>query len=310
MNSILRSIILLLAICIISPLAKADYVFDLETLDHVLNNQESRFPDIVVGSEKHIRWFKDKQQSEIALVYIHGFSASRQELSPTTERLADRLKANVYYARLQGHGRSEDAMAEATVKGWKKDARQAYQIGKKIGKRVVLISTSTGGTLATWLAATEFDQAIVANVLVSPNFDVASNIAKIVTWPGGLTLAKWISGDYRSFTPMSEEHGRYWTFRYPIEAVLPMFDLLEEVQQLDKSKINTPHLVVYSPNDKVIDIDAIKTTIQEFTSAKVDTKLFLNSTDPYQHVLSGVACSPESTDEMVQLLDDYITRLR
>jgi esterase/lipase len=305
-----KPIFLLLAIGLISSMAKADYQFDLETLEQVLNDQESEFADIVVGSEKHIRWYQGKQQSDIALVYIHGFSASRQELSPTTEHLADQLKANVYYARLQGHGRSEDAMAEATVAGWKKDARQAYLIGKKIGKRVVLISTSTGGTLATWLAANEFDKAIIANILISPNFDVASNVAKIVTWPGGLSLAKWISGDYRSFTPMSEEHGRYWTYRYPIEAVLPMFDLLEEVRQLDKSKINTPHLIVYSPNDKVIDIEAIKTTSQEFASAQVETKLFVNSTDPYQHVLAGVACSPESTDEMIQLLNDYITQLR
>lgn len=295
-----------MSLLLISSTSKADYQVELETLEQVLQNQEAQFKDIVDGSEKRIRWYQGKQQTELALVYIHGFSASSRELSPTTERLADTLGANVYYARLQGHGRSDDAMAEATVDGWKKDARQAYQIGKKIGKRVIVISTSTGGTLATWLAAHEFDQSVIANILISPNFDIASKIAKIVTWPGGLTLARWIGGDYHSFTPITEEHGRFWTNRYPIESVLPMFALLDEVRDLDKSRITTQHLVIYSPDDKVVDVDAIENNRMQLTSAKVEMRLFTKSTDPYQHVLSGVACSPESTDAMVALLKDYI----
>lgn len=288
---------------------KAGIEVNLETLEQAIANQEAQYSDMVKGSEKLIRWHRGKQVTDLAIVYIHGFSASRQELSPTTERLADSLGANVYYARLQGHGRSEDAMGEATVLGWKKDARQALQVGKQIGERVIVVSTSTGGTLATWLAANEFDASVLANILISPNFDVASNIARIVTWPGGLTLARWIGGDYHSFEPISEAHGRYWTNRYPIEAVLPMFELIDEVHALDKSKITTPHLMVYSPEDKVIDVDQIDQTMSEYSSAEVNAHLFTNSTDPYQHVLSGIACSPESTDEMVTLLHEYIRSL-
>lgn len=300
---------LLLTSLFVTTPAGADYDVDLATLEQVIVNQESQYSDLVEGSEKHIRWYQGRRQTELALVYIHGFSASRQELSPTTERLADALQANVFYTRLQGHGRSDDAMGEASVAGWKKDARQAYQLGKKLGKRVIVISTSTGATLATWLAATTFDEAAVANILISPNFDVASRVAKIVTWPGGLTLARWIGGDYHSFEPLSAQHGRYWTERYPIEAVVPMFELLAEVRELDKSKINTPHLVVYSPDDKVIDVDLIEPTMQEFQSATVETRMFLDSTDPYQHVLAGVACSPESVDAMLKLMQDYLNTL-
>ena len=285
----------------------ADIQVSLDTLDEVLRIQESQYPDIVDGSEKTIRWYQGKrQQTELAIVYLHGFSASRQELSPTTELIADRLGANAYFARLQGHGRSDDAMAEATIDGWKKDARQALAIGHRIGKKVILISTSTGGTLATWLNTQSSAGDLLANIMVSPNFDVANKMPKIVTWPGGLTLAKWMTGDYHSFTPVSEQHDRYWTNRYPLEAVVPMFNLVDEVADLDKSKITTPQLIIYSPNDKVIDVEAIADAITEFESAQVETRLFLNSTDPYQHVLSGIACSPESTQEMVALISEYI----
>lgn len=301
----LTSLFLMLGI---SPL-KADYQVDLDTLQYVIKDQEAQFSDIVEGSEKHIRWYKNsKQKTELAFVYLHGFSASRQELSPTTERLADQFQANAFYARLQGHGRSDDAMGEATVQGWKNDAKQAYLIGKKLADKVIVVSTSTGGTLATWLAAQPFASDMLANIMISPNYDVASSLAKIVTWPGGLTIARWIEGDYHSFTPMSEAHDRYWTNRYPIEAILPMFELLDEVQEQDKSGIKSPQLMIYSPDDKVIDIDAIERTAKEFSSANVELELFTKSTDPYQHVLSGDACSADSTDAMIQLLSDHISK--
>lgn len=303
-----------LKLCLLSVLLStslragwADIAFDFDSLEHALQQQEARFSDIVAGSEKSIRWHNgSKSKTKLALVYIHGFSASRQELSPTTELLADQLGANVFYARLQGHGRSEDAMAEASVDGWKRDARQALAIGHKIGEKVVVVSTSTGGTLATWLIAQSDSDKVLANILVSPNYAVASTLANMVTWPGGLTLARWLGGDYREFTPQNELHQRFWTNRYPIEAVLPMFELLEEVGDLDKSKIHVPQLIVYSPNDKVIDVEAIDRVSTEFTAAQVQTHLFLNSTDPYQHVLAGDACSPESTQEMVALMQDFI----
>ena len=278
-------------------------------LEENIGQQESKFKDIVKGTEKQIRWHNGvKQKTPYSLVYLHGFSASRQELSPTTEVLADKIGANAFYTRLTGHGRSGQAMTEASVKAWKEDTLEAYEVGRQIGDQVILISASTGGTLATWLQSQESTTKLAANIMVSPNFGVNSSAASILLWPGGLTFAKWINGDERSFTPSNELHALYWTERYPLEAVVPMLELVEEVTELDKSKISIPQLFIYSPQDQVVDVERIEETIEEFKTSRVTAFKFTSSSDPAQHVLSGDACAPESTQDMVNIMESYITK--
>jgi len=93
---------------------------ELDSIEQMLQQSEAKFSDIVKGAEKHITWYDATgQPTPISLVYVHGFSATHKELSPMTELLAQRLQANVFYTRLRGHGRSDDAMAEASVDAWK-----------------------------------------------------------------------------------------------------------------------------------------------------------------------------------------------
>ena len=299
------STLLSLAVFLVVTPVNAQFV----ELEESIAQQESKFKDIVKGSEKQIRWHKGvKQKSPYALVYLHGFSASRQELTPTTEILADEIAANAFYTRLTGHGRSDQAMAEASVQAWKEDTLQAYEVGRQIGEQVILVSASTGGTLATWLQSQENVTNIATNIMVSPNFGVSSSAASILLWPGGLTFAKWINGDERSFMPRNEKHARYWTERYPLEAVVPMLELVEEVTELDKSEITVPQFFVYSPKDRVVDVERIEETIEEFKNSRVTAFKFTSSSDPAQHVLSGDACAPESTQSMVKIMESYITK--
>lgn len=282
---------------------------NINSLDRYLSDQEAQYEDIVAGTESYVKWFDGAQKTDISIIYLHGFSASRQEISPVTERLSQQLGANIYYARLTGHGRSDDAMAEASVQKWLADTKQAYKIGRVIGDQVIIVSTSTGGTLATWLIS-QFSDGVLANIMVSPNFGIRSKLAGILRWSWGLTLAKWIEGDYRSFEPISEKHGLYWTERYPTESLVPVVKLVEEINQLDKSLVRIPQMVIYSPKDKVIDPDKVVETMAEFSESEVSMVEFSQSTDPYQHVLAGDACSPESNNEMVKIIADYIESVR
>lgn len=282
-----------------------------DNLIESLEKSESHFQDLRKSAQKEIRWFNgQKQKNSLSIVYFHGFSASKMELSPTVEMIADQLGANVYFTRLTGHGRSDEAMAEATVARWKSDVDQAIEIARSIGDRVIIISASTGGTLATWWLATHPKTDIAANIMVSPNFGVNSSAAKILTWPMGLTIGKFISGDYRGFTPQNKLHAEYWTERYPLEAVVPMLELVDEVEDLDKSGITIPQLIVYSEDDKVVNVEMIKKTTTQFPASGTKLVNFQDSTDPAQHVLSGEACSPTSTSTMVALVLDYLTDLQ
>jgi len=278
----------------------------LTTIDQQLSAAETLFNDIVENTEKTIRWFDEKQKTAISIVYLHGFSATRKELSPVTENLADRLRANIYFARLRGHGRSDDAMAEATKQDWLNDTKLAYEIGQLIGDQVILVSASTGGTLATWLCAQTFATKLKANIMISPNFGIKSRIGEIARWNWGLQVVKWLNGPYYSFTPMNELHAKYWTERYPVEALMPMLKLVDSVLDMDKSAIKTPQLIVYSPNDQVINVDRISVVQKQMSNAKVTLVPFTTSRDRSQHVLAGDATSPKSTEEIVEILYNYL----
>ena len=80
------------------------------------------------------------------------FSATRQETAPLSELVSQALGANLFYTRLTGHGRTGSALACARVNDWLNDVVEAYEIGRRLGKKVIMIGCSTGGTSLAWLA--------------------------------------------------------------------------------------------------------------------------------------------------------------
>ena len=291
--------------------------FELQSLDHTIQVQEAIFSDIRKGTEKHVKWYKGREVTRYAFVYLHGFSASRQEITPVTEQLAQRIGANVFYTRFRGHGRSDDAMAEASVAAWKQDAMEAFRVGQVIGNEIILISTSTGSTIGTWLlsqsklACSEKTTTgcIRAHIATSPNFALASKLANIAKWPLGVWLMRMVEGDYRSFEPQSELHKYFWTYRYPTQALAPLVKIVDEVQHIDKLKINLPQLFIYSPSDKVIDLEEISNTAEALPRGTVTLYPFSKTTDRSNHVLAGYATSPETIEEMVGIMYNYLVSI-
>lgn len=56
-----------------------------EDLDRYLAQSEAPFHDIVPGAEKIIVWANaTKAKTPLSIVYLHGFSATRQETAPLT----------------------------------------------------------------------------------------------------------------------------------------------------------------------------------------------------------------------------------
>ena len=87
-------------------------------------------------------------KAPLSIVYLHGFSASSEEIRPVPDDVAAALGANLVHTRFKGHGRDGDAMAEGSVPTWMADAVEALAVARRVGKKVMIMSTSTGGTLA------------------------------------------------------------------------------------------------------------------------------------------------------------------
>ena len=217
-------------------------------------------------NEARIVWYNDslKNLTEYAIVYLHGFSASQEEGNPVHRKLAKAFGCNLYLARLAEHGiDTSDALLNYTATGLWQTAKEAYAIGKKLGKKVILMGTSTGGTVALQLAAAFPD--IAGIILYSPNIEINDPNAWLLNNPWGLQIARLVKGsDFNTAGHDDAAYKKYWNYTYRLEATVQLQELLETTMvPATFSSIRQPVLALYyfkdeNNQDKVVKVSAIQ----------------------------------------------------
>ena len=282
----------------------------IAALDEWVKTSEAAFPDIKPGNAKGIVWNSGaKERTPWAVVYIHGFSASRLETAPVGDLVAKALGANAFHTRLAGHGRPGAAMGEATVQDWMADALEAVRIGQTLGERVLVISCSTGSTLATWLAMTPEGSKIAAHVFVSPNFGPKDKRSELINGPWGKQIAYAILGDQREWKPDSAAEANAWTSNYPTKALFPMMSMVKHVRDSDLSTFLTPVLVLYSENDQTVDPVETQSAFTRIASPLKSMNLVDYSKSKGQHVLAGDIKDPDAVAPMVASIVKWTSAL-
>jgi alpha-beta hydrolase superfamily lysophospholipase len=313
---ILMILAIFLSVCIVVFLAGPRIKVDTELypvhlpadLDEYLARSEARYADIIPGTEKSIVWANaaNKQKTKYAIIFVHGFSATRQEIAPACNILAEKIKANLFYTRLRGHGRDVEAMSSATANEWMNDVVEAVAIAKRLGEKVIYIGNSTGATLAVWAALhADLRENIDGLVLISPNFYPANPMVGFTRLPWGLQIGRAVMGDYREWKPRNAMEERYWTYRYRIEVLYNMMGLVDLVEDLNLSEMKIPVLVIHSDRDKVISVKRLKERYQEIGS-KMKRRVTVNNTqDEWGHILAGDILSPKTTGTVVTHIMDF-----
>lgn len=235
------------------PVTLQQYILDNEA-KHMLK------PD----NEARIVWLDStKAKTAYSVVYLHGFSASQAEGDPVHLDLARRYGCNLFLARLSDHGvdTTEQLLLFTPDRLWA-SGKQALAIGEAIGEKVILMSTSTGGTLALMLAAA-YPEKVHALVNLSPNIEINNDLAFMANDPWGNQIARWvIGGDYQviNYPP---ERQPYWNGKYRIEAIAQLQELLETSMTQETFKaVTCPSLTLYyfrneQEQDPTVRVDAM-----------------------------------------------------
>ena len=281
-------------------------------IDHWLAKREAAVPGIKPGTEKEIVWAdpQTKAVTPLAIIYVHGFSATKWETRPLCDNLAREFHANLFYTRLTGHGATGAAMAKASMNDWVNDMAEAIAIGERIGKRIVIVATSSGGTLATWAAGNErLMGKVIGMALISPNYEVRGASIGLLNMPWGRVLLPLIFGGTRSFEPVNEAHGKWWTTSYPSTAVFSLAALMKVVHAMDYSQITVPAFFIFSPNDQVV-VPAATRKVYERWGAPKKILEVEHAGDPNNHVIAGDILSPDNTQMIGDQIAEWIRTLK
>jgi esterase/lipase len=239
-----------------------------------------------------------KTQTEYAIVYLHGFSASQMEGDPVHQNIAKQFHCNLYLARLAEHGidTTEDLMNLTAEKYWE-SAQLAYAIGKQIGKKVILMSTSTGGTLALQLAANYPE--IAGLILYSPNIEIFDPSAPLLNNPWGLQIGRTVlKSNYVDIKYKDSAYPKYWNSHYRIEAVVALQNLLEATMtETTFKKIHQPVLALYyykdeANQDNVVKVNAIQKMMQQIATPS-NLKMEMAIPNAGNHVLASPIVSKD-----------------
>jgi esterase/lipase len=215
------------------------------------------------GNYSQILWADStNQKTKYVLLYLHGFSASPVEGAPIHESIAVKYGMNMYVPRLAEHGLDEkESMLNFTGEKYIQSAKEAVQVARLLGDSVIIMSTSTGGTAALYIASE--DNNIHSLISYSPNIRLFDSKAPLLNGPWGLQIARFVKGNnYHEWNLVKEAHP-YWHTKYRLEALVQLQNMIMGTMKMEVfEKITAPSFVGYYyknelEQDSVVSVDAI-----------------------------------------------------
>ncbi|MFC3852613.1 alpha/beta hydrolase [Salinispirillum marinum] len=276
-----------------------------------LQAREANERGLKPGAEACVVFANPEQpkKTDVCYLYLHGLSASRQEISPVTETLAEQDRANAVYARIAGHGMGTAGMGKFHAGHWLESVWEYWLMARALGEQVVIVATSTGAASAAWLTQQGVAEHIKAILLVAPNFGVSDRRAFLLTWPGARIWIPWVAGRYHSWEPMNELQGRYWSTTYSTQAWIEMQVLLEQVDHIDYGQLTVPVMMQVSPDDPVINPRRARTVFAQWGAPQKDFRWITVPLGESQHVFVGNVMGSDRNEEVIQNFRAFLNGL-
>ncbi|MEP6464755.1 MAG: alpha/beta fold hydrolase [Parafilimonas sp.] len=283
-------------------------------LEHYIDSNES-LHKLKADNEARIIWAdSSKTKTEYAIVYLHGFSGSSQDGKPINTNIAKEFGCNLYVSRLAEHGIDTiQPMINFTPEEYWESAKQALEVGEQLGKKIILMSTSTGGTLALKLAA-DYPKDVYALIMMSPNIAIHDNRSFLLNNPWGLQMARILTGShYVTASDSSALYKQYWYYQYPLEAATQLQELIETTMTKQTfENVKQPTLVLYyykddAHQDDVVSVPAMLNMFAQLGTPK-NLKWKQAMPDVGDHVMGSYITSKDLL-EVQQSIEKFMVKI-
>ena len=232
--------------------ATPDLNIPLTDLDSIIAEGEAKVSELKPDNEARIVWADSiHSKTKFVLLYLHGFSASQEEGDPIHTDFAKKYGMNLYLSRLEDHGRyDENTFKNLTPDNYFESAQHALKIAELLGDSIIIMSCSTGSTLAILLEGTS--PKIHSQIMYSPNIDIADPSSELVVRPWGRNILKLVLGGDYNRVVYTTDGQKYWNTDYHLNGIVVTKYLLDNYMTDENfKKIKTPlFLGYYYKNDK------------------------------------------------------------
>jgi len=279
----------------------------VRNLEGYIAEKEAEF-NVRPDNESRIIWANNslKERTDYSLLYLHGFSASWHEGFPANVEFARQFGMNAYFPRLASHGlETEDALIDMTPDNLWESAKEALMVARSLGKKVIIMSTSTGGTLGLQLAA-DFPEYVDGLILYSPNIRINNPAAFLLSKPWGLQIGRKVTGGkYRVTSEDFESKDCFYNYcKYRMEGVVYLQQLVDATMRKETFKnVTAPVFLGYyykdeNNQDETVKVSAMLKMFKQLGTSS-DRKVKVAFPEAGDHVIACELTSG-SVDEVIR----------
>jgi len=198
-------------------------------------------------NKKKIKYLFTKKNSQIAVVFFHGFMSDMIGAKPSAiGKFCRRQKLNFLKFEYSGHGKSTGKFIEGNISRWTSDAKQLIKSKIKNDKNLIFIGSSMGSWIALNLFP-YFKKRIKGFIGIASAPEFLENLM----WK---KFSKKIKKIIMTKKIYQLEHGDY---TYPLTKQL-IFDGRKNKILNNKINLKIPIVLFHGKNDKIVPVSVSK----------------------------------------------------
>ncbi len=241
--------------------------------------------------KKRIKYLLVKKNSQITVVFFHGFMSDMIGAKPTAiQRFCRKKKLDFLKFEYSGHGKSSGKFIDGNISKWTSEAKQLIKSKIKKDKKLIFIGSSMGSWIALNLLP-YFKKQIKGFIGISS----APQFLEELMWK---KFSKKIKKIIMIKKIYHFEHGG---FVYPITKQL-IFDAKKNKVLNNKINLEIPIFLFHSTNDKVVPLSFSK-KILKICRKSIKKLIKIKNGD---HSLSRKSDLKKICNELNYMIKNYI----